>query len=138
LEIELCILSAVSAYISDIAVAGVHISQSSGIKDSVAPRAWVVPTEVGLGLNEEHLKELVQNAVKERLSRYKWLKGGVEIVREVSSHLKRSEAITNSIVCLQIPKSLTGKVLKRELIQNFESRNLRDLKPTTEGTIARL
>lgn len=73
----------VAPLITDVAVAGVSTSHSSRTKDELVPRAWVVPSLAGRSLGERELTRRVENAVKEGMSKYKWLRGGVEIVDEV-------------------------------------------------------
>ena len=90
-EIEAFLLSpsssstCVASLITDVAVAGVITSHSSRTKDELVPRAWVVPSMAGRSLGERELKRRVEMAVKEGLSSYKWLRGGVDIVDEVSA-----------------------------------------------------
>jgi len=109
-ELESFLLSAsssstsVSSLITDVAVAGVSTSHSSRTEDELVPCAWVVPSMAGRALGERELKRRVEAAVKEGMSKYKWLRGGVEIVDE-------------------IPKNPTGKVLKRVLVDRYNARN---------------
>jgi len=73
--------------------------------DEKVPRAWVVLSAIGKDASQGWSKEKVMQELdrwhKENLSKYKWLRGGIEIVDE-------------------IPKSPTGKVLRRVLQDKYE------------------
>jgi acyl-CoA synthetase (AMP-forming)/AMP-acid ligase II len=90
-ELETFLLSpssssaSISSLIIDVAVAGVSTSHSSRTEDELVPRAWVVPSMAGRALGENKLKREVEKAVKEGMSKYKWLRGGVEVVDEVGT-----------------------------------------------------
>ncbi|KAH9480790.1 putative 4-coumarate--CoA ligase 2 [Psilocybe cubensis] len=108
-EIEGCLLAHPGKLITDATVAGVSGGRTS---DEKVPRAWVVlspDASASLGLAPDTGKAVVaEKAIaeldrwhKENLSKYKWLRGGIEIVDE-------------------IPKSPTGKVLRRVLQDRYE------------------
>jgi hypothetical protein len=61
-------------------VAGVS---SGRISDEKVPRAWVVLSESGRKVGAEKVKEELVTWHQENLSRYKWLRGGIEIVKHV-------------------------------------------------------
>jgi acyl-CoA synthetase (AMP-forming)/AMP-acid ligase II len=87
-ELEAFLLSpstAVSSLIIDVTVAGVSTSHSSRTEDELVPRAWVVPSMAGRALGEKQLRREVEKAVEEGMSKYKWLRGGVEVVDEVGT-----------------------------------------------------
>ena len=69
-------------------------------KDAELVRAYVVRRD-GAGIDEEGMKGLVRG----KLARYKWLTGGVKFVDE-------------------IPKSASGKILKRDLREEAEREEL--------------
>jgi len=96
--------SPVSSLLEDVAIAGVSTARYSRTDDELVPRAWVVPSTAGRQLAARDLAQLVEDAVKERMSKHKWLRGGVEIVDE-------------------IPKNQTGKILKRKLVEVYHSRS---------------
>ena len=81
-EIEATILIEPSNTVSDVAVAGVHL-RTARTSDDKVPRAWIVLTEKGKELGEEKAKTAVSEWVQKCLSRYKWLRGGVEVVDEI-------------------------------------------------------
>jgi acyl-CoA synthetase (AMP-forming)/AMP-acid ligase II len=103
-ELETVILNHPSGFISDVAVAG--ISGHGRTEDERVPRAWIVLNHAGreevrrikrTGKNgEKEITRMVEDHVKEKLSRVKWLRGGVEIVREASTSLSRLELIVHS------------------------------------------
>lgn len=85
-------------------VAGVSGGRTS---DEKVPRAWIVISDVGKnvskGWGEEKVIQELERWHKENLSKYKWLRGGIEVVDE-------------------IPKSPTGKVLRRILQDIYEKK----------------
>ena len=85
-EIEEIIISHCKPYISDVCVAGVSSSNPDRARegDTHVPRAWVVLTDDGQSAGAQNIIIRVENAVKERLSRPKWLTGGVEVIDKVS------------------------------------------------------
>ena len=97
-EIESVVLAHPDRLVKDVAVAGVP----STSKDEKVPRAWLVLSNAGLVLGASETSYKIDHWVKQQLSRYKWLTGGMEIVEE-------------------IPKNPTGKVLKRVLVDNYVS-----------------
>ncbi|KAG8817512.1 hypothetical protein FRC17_011198 [Serendipita sp. 399] len=87
--------------VKDVAVAGVLASSKDAIMSEKVPRAWVVLTDQGQTKEpKERIRRELDTWVQQRLSRYKWLKGGIEFVG-------------------QIPKSPTGKVLRRQLVDKY-------------------
>ncbi|KAI0313846.1 acetyl-CoA synthetase-like protein [Amylostereum chailletii] len=92
-EIEVEIIEHPGGLITDVAVAGVP---GSRMLDEKVPRAWIVLSEKGYKLGRQAVARELDAWVRERLSSPKWVRGGFEVVRE-------------------IPKSPTGKVLRRKL-----------------------
>ncbi|KAF8887690.1 hypothetical protein CPB85DRAFT_1553254 [Mucidula mucida] len=97
LELENVLLAHPEKLITDVAVAGV--GGYGRTNDERVPRAWVVLSERDKGA-QQVARELIKWC-EAQLSKYKWLRGGVEIVDE-------------------IPKSPTGKTLRRLLIVRHE------------------
>jgi len=97
-EIEDTLLAHPGKLIIDVTVAGVTGGRTS---DERIPRAWVVLSPAGAALGEKVVVARLDVWVQERLSRYKWLRGGMGIVEA-------------------IPKSPTGKVLRRVLVEQYE------------------
>jgi len=84
-EIEMTLLNHPGGLVDDVAVAGVQVASHRG-KDTLServPRAWVVLTEKGRAVGEEHARRELKNWIKTNLSKYKQLKGGIEFVHEV-------------------------------------------------------
>ncbi|KIY74168.1 acetyl-CoA synthetase-like protein [Cylindrobasidium torrendii FP15055 ss-10] len=103
LELENVLLAHPERLVSDVAVAGVSGGRT---QDERVPRAWVVLSPDGRRLlekgdNAKVVKTLLKWA-EAQLSKYKWLRGGIEIVDE-------------------IPKNPTGKTLRRELVERYEN-----------------
>jgi len=63
----------------------------------------VVLTPAGKNAGEKEVVTALDAWVKENLSRFKWLRGGIEVTEE-------------------IPKNPTGKVLRRVLQENYNKR----------------
>lgn len=76
-------------------------SRGSTLTDEKVPRAWVVLTPAGKRLGADEVVKRLDAWTRERLSKYKWLRGGIEVVEA-------------------IPKSATGKVLRRVLQDKYE------------------
>ncbi|GJJ15935.1 hypothetical protein Clacol_010214 [Clathrus columnatus] len=101
-EIENTILDEPTGLVADVAVAGINLPEAR-TSDDKCPRAWIVLSEKGRrSVGEDKAREIIDNWAKKNLSRYKWLRGGIEFVD-------------------QIPKSPTGKVLRRVLQERYES-----------------
>ena len=81
LEIEDTLLAHPGKLISDVAVAGVPGTRMS---DEKVPRAWAVLSERGRRMSRKQVTHELDAWVKERLSRPKWLRGGIGFVEEVS------------------------------------------------------
>ncbi|PBL03846.1 acetyl-CoA synthetase-like protein [Armillaria gallica] len=99
-EIENVLLAHPEGLISDATVAGVSGGRTS---DEKVPRAWVVLSPAGKKKGTAEVIKALESWHQESLSKYKWLRGGIEIVRE-------------------IPKSPTGKTLRRILVDKYEKR----------------
>ncbi|KAF9459208.1 hypothetical protein BDZ94DRAFT_1268837 [Collybia nuda] len=97
-EIENVLLSHPKGIITDATVAGVSGGRTS---DEKVPRAWVVLGEAGKKMGAAAAIKELEGWHQENLSKYKWLRGGIEVVK-------------------QIPKSPTGKVLRRILQDKYE------------------
>ena len=61
-------------------VAGVSGGRTS---DEKVPRAWVVLSEAGKRRGVAEVKKELEKWHQESLSKYKWLRGGIEVVEEV-------------------------------------------------------
>lgn len=86
-EIENALLTHPGGLVNDVAVAGVQVlRESRGHKEGLServPRAWVVLTAKGKSLGDEEVAKELNSWVKERLSKYKQLRGGIGFVPEV-------------------------------------------------------
>ena len=80
-EIENCLLANPDKLIIDASVAGV---QGHGrTSDEKVPRAWIVLSSNGKKLGEKEVIRRLDRWIKKSLSKYKWVRGGYEIVDEV-------------------------------------------------------
>ncbi|KAK1218620.1 hypothetical protein PQX77_018690 [Marasmius sp. AFHP31] len=104
-EIENVLLAHPDRLITDASVAGVTPTENGNRKDleEKVPRAWVVLSDEGKRRGEEGSIVELDRWSKESLSRYKWLRGGIEIVQE-------------------IPKNPTGKTMRRVLVDAYENK----------------
>ena len=81
MEIEAVLMSHPEKLIADVSVAGVSGGRTN---DEKVPHAWIVLSEAGKALGaSEAIRELVIWH-QTNLSKYKWLRGGIEVVSEVS------------------------------------------------------
>ncbi|KAK7682379.1 hypothetical protein QCA50_014584 [Cerrena zonata] len=99
-EIEQVLLGHPGKLISDASVAGVSGGRTS---DELLPRAWVVLSEEGRKKGADAVLKELEKWTNDNLSSYKRLRGGLEVVSE-------------------IPKSPTGKVLRRVLQDRYEQK----------------
>jgi acyl-CoA synthetase (AMP-forming)/AMP-acid ligase II len=99
-EIENVLLAHPDKLISDVTVVGVPGGRTM---DEKIPRAWVVLSETGARKGQAAVVKALDAWSKDTLSKYKWLRGGIEVVNE-------------------IPKSPTGKVLRRVLQDEYIQR----------------
>jgi acyl-CoA synthetase (AMP-forming)/AMP-acid ligase II len=79
-ELENVLLGHPDKLITDVAVAGVRGGRTS---DEKVPRAWIVLGNAGKKVGAEKTKEILESWHRENLSKYKWLRGGLEVVDEV-------------------------------------------------------
>ena len=80
-EIEQVLLSYPDKLIQDVCVAGVRGGRTS---DEKVPRAWIVLSEAGKMGDKIDTIESLDRWTRAKLSKYKWIRGGFEIVDEVS------------------------------------------------------
>ncbi|KAI0766417.1 acetyl-CoA synthetase-like protein [Trametes elegans] len=97
-EIENALLAHPDKLITDVTVAGVSGGRTS---DEKVPHAWVVLSIEGNRRGEREVVRALHGWIQQNLSKYKWLRGGIEVVTE-------------------IPKNPTGKVLRRVLQERYE------------------
>lgn len=81
-EVEDTLLGHPEKLVRDACVAGVDNNRGDG---SLFVRAWVVLAAAGQSLDEGEVASKLHAWVEERLSRHKWLTGGIEIVPSVST-----------------------------------------------------
>ena len=81
-EIENCLLNHPEKLINDVTVAGVSGGRTS---DEKVPRAWIVLNSEGKKRGASAVMKDLDSWHKKNLSKYKWLRGGIEVVDEVCS-----------------------------------------------------
>jgi acyl-CoA synthetase (AMP-forming)/AMP-acid ligase II len=81
-EIENILLAHPDKLISDVTVAGVLGGRTA---DEKIPRAWVVLSEAGTQQGAPGVIKALNVWSRSNLSKYKWLRGGIEVVNEVRS-----------------------------------------------------
>ena len=79
-EIENALLAYPEKLIADVTVAGVSGGRTS---DEKVPRAWVVLSEEGRRRGEREVVQALNGWIQKNLSKYKWLRGGYEVVDQV-------------------------------------------------------
>ncbi|KAJ7094701.1 hypothetical protein B0H15DRAFT_775750 [Mycena belliarum] len=99
-EIEDVLFAHPEKLISDVSVAGVSGGRTD---DEKVPRAWIVLSPAGKKKGAPAVIKALEAWHQESLSRYKWLRGGIEVVKE-------------------IPKTPTGKTMRRVLQERYEAR----------------
>lgn len=82
LEIEEVLLAHPEKLITDVTVAGVSGGRTS---DEKVPRAWIVLSAAGKKKGAAAVIKKLDEWQKENLSKYKWTRGGIEVVKEVCS-----------------------------------------------------
>ena len=83
-EVEDTLLGHPEGLVRDACVAGVDNGRGDG---SLFVRAWIVLTPEGKKQGENAVAKKLHELIEGRLSRYKWLTGGIEVVDSVSSIL---------------------------------------------------
>ncbi|GJJ15948.1 hypothetical protein Clacol_010227 [Clathrus columnatus] len=119
-EIEETILSEPTGIVGDVSVAGVQLSNARTSDDKV-PRAWIVLTEKGKKLSESEAKERIESFVKERLSKYKWLRGGIKFVDTIPRNVTGIFYFLVTILGLKFNSIGVGKTLRRVLVGEYEA-----------------
>ena len=79
-EIEDMLRAQPDRLVVDVCVAGVSGGRTP---DEKIPRAWIVLSKDSKTRNIEQTLKILDSWVKKNLSRYKWLRGGIEVVDEV-------------------------------------------------------
>jgi acyl-CoA synthetase (AMP-forming)/AMP-acid ligase II len=123
-EIEDALLIQPDQLILDVAVAGVSGGRTT---DEKIPRAWIVLSDAGKKKGCTAAVKILDAWCRKNLSKYKWLRGGFEIVNEVGNGTAVTTHVDHLTFTFQIPKSPTGKVLRRVLQDRYEE-SLRDVR----------
>ncbi|KAH5437930.1 hypothetical protein HBI47_060440 [Parastagonospora nodorum] len=99
-EVEETLLEHPESLVRDACVAGVDNGRGDG---SLFVRAWVVLTGEGKKQGEHAVATKLDEWVRSRLSKHKWLTGGIEVVES-------------------IPRTPSGKMLRREMRDQYHAR----------------
>jgi acyl-CoA synthetase (AMP-forming)/AMP-acid ligase II len=79
-EIEDVLFAHPEKLISDVSVAGVSGGRTD---DEKVPRAWIVLSNAGKKKGAPAVIKALEQWHQESLSKYKWLRGGIQVVKEV-------------------------------------------------------
>jgi acyl-CoA synthetase (AMP-forming)/AMP-acid ligase II len=96
--------------------------------DEKVPRAWIVLSPKAKRLGAQAVIKELDDWHKKNLSKYKWLRGGFEIVTEVYICIEVFFSSFRWLIVKQIPKSPTGKTLRRVLQDQYEARRQANVK----------
>lgn len=116
-EIEDVLRAHPDRLIVDVSVAGVSGGRTS---DEKIPRAWLVLSDAGKRAGQQQVLKILDGWTKQNLSKYKWLRGGYQFVDQVRRTVILCVTQRTDPHLLQIPKSPTGKVLRRVLTDSYE------------------
>jgi len=98
-ELEVALLEHPDRLIIDAAVAGVALKGMDG-QDAKVPRAWVVLSPHGRKTGKKKVAEELEAWTKKTLSKYKWLKGGIDFVDEVHNLSRRPAFVPGYTDCV--------------------------------------
>ena len=117
-ELEVALMAQPDGLIEDVLVAGVSGGRTS---DEKVPRAWIVLNRAGKRRGAAATIKVLEEWSQQNLTKQKWLRGGFEVVTEVCILIPHENwrLITPNH---QIPKSPTGKVLRKILQDTYEQR----------------
>jgi acyl-CoA synthetase (AMP-forming)/AMP-acid ligase II len=88
-EIEDALAEQPDDLITDATVAGV---QGDRMEGELVPRAWIILSAKGKSAGADKVMAILDAWVKDRLSKPKWLRGGIEIVNEARAMLFEAPA----------------------------------------------
>ena len=103
--------------IEDVTVAGVSGGRTS---DERVPRAWIVLSKAGKKKGVAATVKALEEWSQRNLTKLKWLRGGFEVITEVCNPFLHQKE--RRLTVSQIPKSPTGKVLRRILQDAHEQK----------------
>ena len=95
--------------INDVVVAGVSGGRTS---DEKVPRAWIVLSQAGKRIGAAATVKALEEWSRQNLTKQKWLRGGFEIVIEVSGRILRGGDVE-----VNNPESSDTKVSHREGVE---------------------
>jgi acyl-CoA synthetase (AMP-forming)/AMP-acid ligase II len=116
-EVEDTLLEHPEGLVKDACVSGVDNGRGDG---SLFVRAWVVLTPEGVKQGTETVAKKLDEWVKQRLSKHKWITGGFEVVDSVSRHSPDFQR--HCLIQAKIPRTPSGKMLRREMRDRYHAR----------------
>lgn len=118
-EIEDVLLVHPEKLIVDVCVVGVPGSRTS---DEKIPRAWIVLSEAGKVQGEKTVIEKLNAWANTNLSPYKKLRGGIEVIDEVSEKLSLSSYTGDTVVLIRYTSRRFQRILQaRRCVANLEN-----------------
>ena len=121
-ELEVALMAHPDSLVDDVVVAGVSGGRTS---DEKIPRAWIVLSKTGKRKGASATVKALEQWTQQNLTKQKWLRGGIEVVAEVRAMLFLAVIKAWGLTInpyFQIPKSPTGKVLRRVLQDAYEKK----------------
>jgi acyl-CoA synthetase (AMP-forming)/AMP-acid ligase II len=115
-EVEDTLLEHPEKLVKDACVSGVDNGRGDG---SLFVRAWVVLTPEGVKRGSDVVANKLDEWVKQRLSKHKWITGGFEVVDSVSHDVHAPIREANGP---KIPRTPSGKMLRREMRDRYHAR----------------
>ena len=118
-ELEVALMAQPDGLIEDVLVAGVSGGRTS---DEKVPRGWIAPSRAGKRKGATATIKVLEEWSQQSSTKQKWLRGGFEVVAEVCILIPHEEDGKLTTPNCQIPKSPTGKVLRRILQDTYEQK----------------
>ena len=118
-ELEVALMAQPDGLIEDVLVAGVSGGRTS---DEKVPRAWIVLSRAGKRKGATATIKVLEEWSQQTSAKHKWLRGGFEVVTEVCILIPHEEIWRLTAPNRQIPKSPTGKVLRKILQDAYEQK----------------
>ena len=118
-ELEVALMAQSDGLIEDVLIAGVSGGRTP---DEKVPRAWIVLSRAGKRKGATAAIKVLEEWSQQSSTKQKWLRGGFEVVAEVCILIPYEEDGKLTTPNCQIPKSPTGKVLRRILQDTYEQK----------------
>ena len=96
-EIENTIREQSSQFVTDVVVVGV---KGGRLPNDLVPRAWVVLSDAGKAQGTDAVLAALDQWVRTRLSKHKWLRGGLQVVDEVSRNHRHVGGVNDATLAV--------------------------------------